>query len=274
MATEQQNMPRHYKPGTTQAPSGWSAYSRSHRLIEIAAISIFVSLFLVVCARLALHIDGGSSWVWIVVAASIGMLVSDFLSGAAHWAGDTLGDERMPILGRHFIAPFRAHHTDPGEITRHDFIEINGNTCIVLLPAVLALAWINPGPKDGALFGALTVVFTCFFVFCTNQFHKWAHQSNPPALVQSLQSSGLILSPARHAIHHAHPTDHYCITVGWMNPVLARLRFFRRVESLVAWVRPQLLQHENTLRTWKLSSGTGARGRSPKSRTVYSMPKQ
>jgi hypothetical protein len=238
-------MPPRNPLDATQKIARSFGYSSTHRLIEIAAITIFVSLFLTICARLALHIDSEWSGLWIAISAFLAMLISDFLSGAAHWAGDTLGDERMPVLGRSFIAPFRNHHTDPGEITRHNFIEINGNTCIVLLPIVFVLIWVTPLAQEMSLFVCLTAAFTCSFIFCTNQFHKWAHESNPPAFIQFLQTSGLILSPARHAIHHAHLSDHYCITVGWMNPLLARIRFFRRVESLVARLRPQLLHRDD-----------------------------
>jgi hypothetical protein len=48
-----------------------------------------------------------------------------------------------------------------------------------------------------------------------------------------------------HQIHHDTPHDkYYCITVGWMNPLLHRLRFFRFLEWLVARVRPEVLHLE------------------------------
>ena len=224
---------------------GSYGYSRRYRVLEIAAITVFLSLMTAIGVRLVLQIDGAGTALWMVVAAFIAMLISDFLSGAAHWAGDTLGDERTPFLGSHVIAPFRTHHVDPGGITRHDFIEINGNTCIALVPALIVLAGITPATPGISFFLRLVLAFTCFFVFCTNQFHKWAHQSNPAPFVRFLQRSGMILSPERHAIHHANPSDHYCITVGWMNPVLAKVGFFRLVESLVAVLSPRLLHSQN-----------------------------
>ena len=46
-----------------------------------------------------------------------------------------------------------------------------------------------------------------------------------------LQDSGIILGRRHHAIHHAAPyLRHYCITTGWMNPLLDRMQFFRRLE--------------------------------------------
>jgi hypothetical protein len=57
--------------------------------------------------------------------------------------------------------------------------------------------------------------------------------------VRGLQKAGLILSPEHHAIHHASPQDKaYCITVGWMNPILDKVGFFRACEAVIGWVLP------------------------------------
>jgi ubiquitin-conjugating enzyme E2 variant len=86
------------------------------------------------------------------------------------------------------------------------------------------------------------LAIAAFFVFCTNQFHKWAHLDQPPTVVRWLQWSGLILRPKHHDIHHAAPHDkYYCITVGWMNPILTKLRFFRACEAIIGWIAPSAL---------------------------------
>lgn len=216
-------------------------YGRGHRTLEISSIVLFFAALSWIGVNTATV--EGSADPWALGAAVFGGFVAaDFLSGVAHWAGDTVGDERTPIIGKHFVTPFREHHVDPKAITRHDFVETNGNSCIASLPAMLVLVVVMPKRANLWFYLCIAVACAALFVFCTNQFHKWAHADRPPALVRWLQRMRLILSPEHHAIHHAAPHDkYYCITVGWMNPVLTRLRFFRACEVVVGWVTPGLL---------------------------------
>jgi hypothetical protein len=71
----------------------------------------------------------------------------------------------------------------------------------------------------------------------TNQFHKWAHQDSPSAFARWLQRKRLVLEPQHHKRHHTQPFDmNYCITNGWLNPLLNRLKFFRRLEAALKFV--------------------------------------
>ena len=70
--------------------------------------------------------------------------MADFLSGFVHWAGDTVGDESTPVFGPNFVKPFRYHHVDPEDITRHDFVETNGNNCIVVAPVLSLVLLLMP----------------------------------------------------------------------------------------------------------------------------------
>ena len=73
------------------------------------------------------------------------------------------------------------------------------------------------------------------FVVLTNQFHKWAHQFKPPAVIRRLQQMNLILPPKHHAVHHEAPFDkYYCITCGWLNPLIARIHFFAFLKKLIS----------------------------------------
>jgi ubiquitin-conjugating enzyme E2 variant len=220
-------------------------YSRSHRVVEILSIILVFGLLIWLGVRVALTIDTAAGWVFLAITGMVGYLMSDFISGFVHWAGDTIGDESLPFVGKNFIVPFREHHIDPKDIARHDFVETNGNNCIIALVPLSTAFLILPGKVGYLFFGCALMGFLALFVVATNQFHKWAHSDHPPRVAVWLQDLRLILSPVHHNVHHALPHDrHYCITVGWMNPILNGMRFFRAAEWMVARVRPSLLHIE------------------------------
>ena len=172
-----------------------------------------------------------------IAGVLLASLLADFGSGLVHWACDTWGSEAWPLVGRSLIGPFREHHLDPKAITRHDFLETNGANAFAVLP-FFATAWVCTrfdGPL--ALFVAVLLGWASLLTLATNQIHKWAHQEALPWWVRRLQSCGLVLSPEIHAHHHRAPFDrYYCITHGWLNPLLTRIRFFRGLEHAVTWL--------------------------------------
>jgi ubiquitin-conjugating enzyme E2 variant len=220
-------------------------YSRAHRAAEIVSILLVFGTLAALAARIARTIGTPGGWIALGLTGLTGYLAADFISGFVHWAGDTIGDEATPFLGKNFVTPFRHHHVDPKDISRHDFIETNGNNCIVVVAPLLVAYLLMPGRPGILFFACALMAFLSLFIVATNQFHKWAHSDTPPRYALVLQRWGLILSPAHHNLHHALPHDrHYCITVGWMNPLLNRIQFFRAVEALVAVYRPHWLHIE------------------------------
>ncbi|MBA2661162.1 MAG: kua-ubiquitin conjugating enzyme hybrid localization domain protein [Bradymonadaceae bacterium] len=216
-------------------------YSPAHRLLEVCAIFSFFAFLSVIGLRAVAGFVTVSLYqaLWIgSLSAILGYIAADFVSGFVHWMGDTFGDIDMPVLGAAFIKPFRDHHVDPEDITRHDFIEVNGNNSLVLLIIfVPAFFLFKEASNLWHLFMLSFTVFFAFGIFMTNQFHKWAHLPERPAWIVRLQSLSLILAPDNHNIHHTSPFDtYYCITNGWLNPLLHRLRFFQLSEKLVRWV--------------------------------------
>lgn len=153
----------------------------------------------------------------IPIAALCGWLLADLFSGLVHWALDTFGSVRTPVVGPAFIRPFREHHAEPETMTRHDFIEVNGASCLGCLPLLLLALLL-----DGFL--QALVVFTCIGVLLTNQCHKWAHMDSPPPFVKVLQRLGLILRADEHRLHHTPPyNSHFCTASGWLNRPLNSL---------------------------------------------------
>jgi len=204
-------------------------YGGPRRAIEVAGILCFFALSIVLGGRLLADVDP----VVTLAGLGLGLLGADVVSGIVHWIGDTWGTPDWPILGPTLIRPFREHHVDPQAIVRHDFVETNGNSSIgslILIGAGLAV------PLDGAGgdLVASTLLSLSAWLFATNQIHKWAHAAERPRAITWLQDRGWILSPSHHALHHAAPFDrYYCITTGWMNPVLLRIGFFAALERWV-----------------------------------------
>ena len=210
-----------------------SEYPAAHRAAEIAAIVAAGALTLYLATRLA---NGAGARAWIVGAALVaGYVAADAISGLVHWIFDTFGSAETPVVGRSFIRPFREHHDDPLSITRHDFIETNGNSCIACVPLLGAACFIPVDSHLGAFASAFSL-FTSLGVVATNQFHKWAHIADPGAVVRRLQRWRLILPREHHAVHHTAPyTSHYCITTGWANVVIDRIA--RRSGSIGSGLR-------------------------------------
>jgi ubiquitin-conjugating enzyme E2 variant len=224
-------------------PAQPSPYGRGHRALEIASIAFVFGSLIWIAFRIAAAAGGVGDWIGIALAAVGGYIVSDVLSGIVHWAGDTVGDESTPIFGPNFVRPFRFHHVDPEDITRHDFVETNGNNCIVAAPVLLLVLFLLPETTGFLFYTCVLIACTALFVFATNQFHKWAHTKHPAPWVRLLQRANLILSPEHHVVHHTAPRDkYYCITVGWMHPVLDKIRFFRFVEAVITRINPRALR--------------------------------
>lgn len=174
-------------------------------------------------------------WAFLVVvlpAWLLGWLTADFASGLVHFLCDNFGSADTPVLGKALIRPFREHHDRPHDMVRHDVVETNGNNCLVCLPFLIPAYFFLPAEAGWSLlFLATWLLFFFYGIGLTNQFHKWAHDINAPPLARFLQYWRLALPPLQHGFHHAPPfKNYYCITCGWLNPFLERLRFFERLE--------------------------------------------
>jgi ubiquitin-conjugating enzyme E2 variant len=200
--------------------TGTTGYTACQRLLETAAIGAFAVLAAAGFYRFAAHASP-PGWV-IPVAALAGWMAADLFSGLVHWAFDSFGSVRTPVLGRWFVRPFREHHVDANRIAHHDFIETNGASCIAALPAVLAAA-LMPLSSPTWVFLQALALFTVLGILAANQCHKWAHMEPEriPRLVRLAQRWRLILRPEEHRMHHRRPFDtHYCTASGWLNSAL------------------------------------------------------
>jgi plasmanylethanolamine desaturase len=234
-------------PGKLQqhdAASLAGGYSRAIRRLEVWSIGGLGALLAVAAYRLWEHVPRNP---WIVLLAVCSAYIgADLLSGIVHWMGDTWSTPSARFLGPTLIRPFREHHVDEKAITRHDFVETNGNNCLVSMPGAILSLMI---PLDHGWLGVFASVFLAalvLWVLMTNQFHKWAHLGSPPAWIAFLQRWHLILPPEHHAVHHTAPFNkYYCITVGWMNWPLLAIRFFPAMEWLISSITGALPRQDD-----------------------------
>ncbi len=207
-------------------------YGKAVRGFEIASIVTFAAVMAWLALRIGPRVLESP---WLALSAfMVGFVLADFVSGVVHWAADTWGTPEWPVIGKALIRPFREHHVDEKEITRHDFVETNGNNCFISI-APAAGAALLPQEDAGLFFLAAMTFALCFAIFGTNQFHKWSHMDAPPPAVRLLQRANLILPPDHHLVHHSPPyAKYYCITVGWLTEPLFRLRFFQTLERAIS----------------------------------------
>jgi plasmanylethanolamine desaturase len=212
-------------------------YSSTYRKVEVGGIVAFFSLTFAI---------GVKAWpvakerpVFTAVALFVGFLMADFVSGFVHWMADTWGSTKLKYIGQSLVRPFREHHIVPKAMTLHDYVETNGNNCLISIP-VAAMCLMAPlhisGFESLAYFLMVSNGSMIFWVMMTNQFHKWAHfeRHELPAIVVTLQDMRLILHPSHHQIHHTAPFDrYYCITTGWLNWPLSKIRFFKTLEKIL-----------------------------------------
>jgi ubiquitin-conjugating enzyme E2 variant len=224
------------RPATTQHDAAELAagYTAQHRIAEYCGITTAVAAngWLLVQTLRSPSLSG---W-WLPLAALVGILMSDFISGFVHWMFDSWGDLDTPVFGRLAIRTFRHHHVDQKAITTHDFVETNAcNISLTVIWATWGLLTLRG--DDVSLFDvffAQALLCATVFTSFTSQIHKWAHSDEPHGIITFLQRMRLVLAPEHHALHHSAPYNrNYCITVGWMNGPLRAIRFFETLERTI-----------------------------------------
>lgn len=226
-----------------------AGYTKKKRFCECCYLSAFTFLWcrnFIAVGRYFIHGNDANlmQLIWMPLFIIFGMILADLVSGIAHWGLDSWGTPMTPIFGP-FIRSFREHHVDQVAMCKHDFIETNADTTLPLLPVVF-VQWVFIHLVSNSVTSytvnlndnnvGIHVFSLTFFllVAITNEIHKWSHQANQALIVRTLMDYHLLLSPVAHRRHHKDPFDKsYCITTGWMNPLLDAIHFWRALEHIV-----------------------------------------
>lgn len=221
-----------------------AGYSPAFRVFEILSILTFFALMGWNAWRLLPYVP---SDFWLLISASLaGWVAADFISGFVHWLADTWGTFETPLVGKTFLRAFREHHVDPEAIAHHDFIELNGANCFVTLLVLVPVLFADPLNGALPLFGITFVLSLSLWTFFTNMIHAATHRPKNPAVVEWLMKAHLIMGREHHQIHHTPPfAKYYCITTGWLNPILTGVSFFRVLEKLVTWTTGMLPRQDD-----------------------------
>ena len=165
----------------------------------------------------------------ILLKTAVAVLAAELVAGAVHWFEDAYVREDTPIFGPLMARPNIVHHHFPRYFTRNSWWE-SSRDLVGLSAALLAGAW---------YLGLLSWPVWLFAILSANanEIHKWTHRT--PAengkLITFLQKIGLVQTARHHALHHTDPKNsHYCTVTNVLNPVLDGIRFWDRLEWLLA----------------------------------------
>lgn len=190
---------------------------------------------------------------WLVLLAiPLSLVLGDLVSGLVHWTADTYFSDETPVIGPSLVKPFRLHHLYPRDICTHDLVTTVGNVCIIAVPVLAVCIYLLWSWDDSSwlAFIILCVALMSLATVLTNQFHKWAHQEQPSRTVRLLQRTRLVLAPTHHQIHHTKPFNmHYCITNGWLNPILNKVNFFRGLEASLRFMGIEVATRHERIET-------------------------
>jgi hypothetical protein len=168
----------------------------------------------------------------VITAQVIGVLfLVDFFSGIFHWLEDSYASERTPLLGRFIVTPNIIHHHQPRDFVRSPFWHRN-----IVTAALSAFIFISVT----LLFGATWQLYLlCGLGALCNEFHCWAHRSPEEngRFITALHRLRILQTPRHHATHHTHPKNRaYCVFTNYTNPLLDRIEFWRRTETVISFI--------------------------------------
>jgi ubiquitin-conjugating enzyme E2 variant len=212
--------------------------SRAGAIFDAVSILLFVAGWLGLATALVVHAGPMQLGVTAALLALPALLAAELGAGLFHWFADTFFAPETPWIGPALVKSFRDHHEAPGDMALRSAAEVSGQNCFACLPMLAFALPLDLAGAAGCAVGTGLLLFT-LWIALTNLFHQWAHAAHVPAVVGRLQRGGWILSPEHHALHHCGAHDRaFCVTTGWLNPMLDAIAFFPGLERAVRRLGP------------------------------------
>lgn len=164
----------------------------------------------------------------VVIKLFFTVILADLFSGFVHWLEDVYAKPGMPLVHR-IAVENELHHTEPRAFLKKNWWQSSWDS-------ILAGVVILIGAWQLSLLSWSLVLFTVLSANA-NQIHKWTHQNiqERPKLVTLLQQYKILQTTRHHAKHHSgEKNTHYCVITNLLNPVLEKINFWRRLETLFA----------------------------------------
>lgn len=155
-------------------------------------------------------------------------IVADFITGIIHWWEDTYGNPNWPIIGKYVVKPNLIHHKQPTKLLEGSYWT-RINTSFFAAAIIGGVFW---------FIGIRSWQIMMCLLFCTqgNEIHAMSHRPDRKnsKVTLFLQKTGIFQSKKMHRWHHKAPYEtNFCIMSDFVNPILNRIGFWRKLEWLI-----------------------------------------
>ena len=155
-------------------------------------------------------------------------ILADFITGVVHWWEDTYGNPNWPIIGKYVVKPNLIHHKQPAKLLEGSYwSRINTSFFAALIIGVIF--W---------LCNLLSWKVTLCLLFCVqaNEIHAMSHRPDRKnsKITLFMQKIGIFQSKKMHRWHHKAPYEtNFCIMSNFVNPILNKIEFWRKIEWVI-----------------------------------------
>lgn len=168
------------------------------------------------------------TWVWYVFQVFLLWVTADFITGIIHWWEDTYGNPNWPIIGKYIVEPNLIHHKQPNKLLEGSYWN-RINTSFIAATFIGLILF---------LFGMHSWQIILCLILCVqaNEIHAMSHRSDKSngILILFLQEAGIFQSRRVHRWHHKAPYEtNFCIMSDFVNPILNKIEFWKKLEWLI-----------------------------------------